>query len=79
MKTNSDTTTKLYIGLDVHKEQTVIAILEGERNAEPRQYGSVATALHALERAVRRRAANSSTSTISMWPPKWATWLVVSV
>jgi len=56
MQTNSDTTKALYIGLDVHKEQTVIAILEGERDAEPRLYGSVATAQHALERAIRRIA-----------------------
>lgn len=56
MKTNSDTPQKLYIGLDVHKEQTVIAILESDRDAEPRQYGSIATAQHALERAMRRIA-----------------------
>ena len=56
MKTNSDTTRTLYIGLDVHKEQTVIAILESGRDAEPRQYGSVNTAQHALERAIRRIA-----------------------
>ncbi|MBB5353248.1 hypothetical protein HNR46_003503 [Haloferula luteola] len=36
MKTNSDTNRALYLGLDVHKEQTVIAILEGSRDAEPR-------------------------------------------
>lgn len=56
MKTNSDTTRKLYIGLDVHKEQTVVAILEDARDAEPRQYGSINTAQHALERAMRRIA-----------------------
>lgn len=56
MKTNADTTRTLYLGLDVHKEQTVIAILEAGREAEPRQYGSVATTQHALERAVRRIA-----------------------
>ena len=54
MKTNSDTPQKLYLGLDVHKEQTVIAILESNRDAEPRQYGSIATTQHALERAMRR-------------------------
>ena len=46
----------MYIGLDVHKEQTVIAIVESNRDAEPRQYGSIATAQHALERAMRRIA-----------------------
>jgi transposase len=56
MKTNSDTTRTLYIGLDVHKEQTVIAILESGRDSEPRHYGSIATAQHALERAMRRIA-----------------------
>jgi len=56
MKTNSDTTRALYLGLDVHKEQTVIAILESGRDAEPRQYGSVNTSQHALERAIRRIA-----------------------
>ena len=56
MKTNSDTTRTLYIGLDVHKEQTVIAILENGRDAEPRPYGSIATAQHAMERAMRRIA-----------------------
>jgi hypothetical protein len=28
MKTNSDTTAKLYIGFDVHKEKTAIALAE---------------------------------------------------
>jgi transposase len=55
-QTNSDTTGALYIGLDVHKEQTVIAILDDQRDAEPRHYGSIATAQHALERAMRRIA-----------------------
>jgi hypothetical protein len=31
MKTNSDTTCALYRGLDVHKEQTVIAIQGNDR------------------------------------------------
>jgi hypothetical protein len=56
MKTNSDTTRTLYLGLDVHKEKTVIAILEADRDAEPRDYGSVATSQHALERVIRRIA-----------------------
>ncbi|GAA5483471.1 IS110 family transposase [Haloferula sargassicola] len=56
MKTNSDTTRTLYLGLDVHKEQTIIAILEASRDAEPRLYGSVTTSRHALERALRRIA-----------------------
>ncbi|WP_353565272.1 hypothetical protein [Haloferula sargassicola] len=56
MKTNSDTTRTLYLGRDVHKEQTVIAILEASREAGPRLYGSVTTSPHALERALRRIA-----------------------
>jgi transposase len=56
MKTNSDAPRKLYLGLDVHKEQTVIAILESDREAEPRHYGSISTSQHALERAMRRIA-----------------------
>jgi hypothetical protein len=62
MKTNSDTTRTLYLGLDVHKEQTVIAILEGDRDAEPRHYGSIATTQHALERAIRRIAKQQNRS-----------------
>jgi transposase len=54
MKTNSDTTPKLYIGLDVHKAETVIALLESARDAEPRHYGRINTSQHALERVIRR-------------------------
>ena len=56
MNTNASAPTKLYIGLDVHKAETVIAILERDREAEPRHYGAVATSQHALERAIRRIA-----------------------
>ena len=42
MKTNSGAPGKLYIGLDVHQAETVIAIVESDRDAEPRHYGSVA-------------------------------------
>ena len=54
MKTNSSAPRTLYLGLDVHKAETVIAILESDREAEPRHYGSVATTQHALERTMRR-------------------------
>ena len=43
MKTNSSAPKTLYLGLDVHKAETVIAILESERDAEPRHYGAVTT------------------------------------
>jgi hypothetical protein len=56
MKTNSETPRALYLGLDVHKEKTSIAILEAERDAEPRLYGEIGTTQHALERAIRRIA-----------------------
>jgi transposase len=56
MKPNSDTTTKLYIGLDVHKEQTSVALAEPGAKGEIRSYGSVATTQIALERMVRRIA-----------------------
>jgi transposase len=56
MKTNSDTTAKLYIGLDVHKEQTSIALADPGSKGELRSYGSVATSQIMLERVVRRIA-----------------------
>lgn len=56
MKTNSDAPQALYLGLDTHKEQTVIATLESDRQAEPTHHGSVATSQHALERSIRRIA-----------------------
>ncbi|MFK7851751.1 MAG: transposase [Akkermansiaceae bacterium] len=59
MKTNSNTPRTLYLGLDVHKEKTSIAILEPERDAQPRHYGDINTSQHALERAIRRIAKNN--------------------
>jgi len=56
MKTNSDTTVKLYIGLDVHKEQTSIALAEPGSMGEIRSHGNVATSQIMLERVVRRIA-----------------------
>ena len=56
MKTNSDTTTKFYIGLDVHKEQTAVAIAEPDITSEIRSYGNCATSQIALERLIRRIA-----------------------
>jgi len=30
-----------FVGLDVHKRQTVVAIADGGRNGEVRQYGAI--------------------------------------
>jgi hypothetical protein len=43
MKTNSDTTPKLYIGLDVPKEKTSVAIADPGAKGEIRSHGEVAT------------------------------------
>lgn len=56
MKTNSDTTPKFYIGLDVHKEKTSVAIAEAGANGEVRHHGECATTRVALERLVKRIA-----------------------
>lgn len=56
MKTNADTAAALYIGLDVHKEQTIVAIADPGSDGEVRHHGSVATTRTALERVVRRIA-----------------------
>ncbi len=56
MKTNSDTTAKLYIGFDVHKEKTAIALAEPGPDGEIRSYGEVATIQIVLERTIRKLA-----------------------
>lgn len=44
----------IYIGMDVHKEKNVIAIAEGGRNGEIREYGSITNDLRSLERLIKR-------------------------
>jgi transposase len=56
MKTNSDTTPKLYVGLDVHKEQTSVAIADPDPKGECRSYGNIATSIPAIEKLLRRLA-----------------------
>jgi hypothetical protein len=41
MKTNSDTTTAIYIGLDVHKEKTSVAIADPGSKGEVRLHSEV--------------------------------------
>jgi len=43
-----------YVGLDVHKDTTVMAVAEGQRDGEVRLYGTISSDLHALEKALRR-------------------------
>lgn len=54
MKTNSDTTPKLYVGLDVHKEQTSVAIADPGPHGEIRSHGNIVTSMPAIERFLRR-------------------------
>ena len=43
-----------YVGLDVHKDTTVIAVAEDGRAGEQRVYGTISSDLHALEKALRK-------------------------
>lgn len=43
-----------YVGLDVHKDTTVIAVAEDGRTGEQRLYGTISSDLHALEKALRK-------------------------
>ena len=47
------TTTK-YVGLDVHKDTTVIAVADGGRDGEVRLDGEVSSDLGALEKVLRK-------------------------
>lgn len=46
--------TDKYVGLDVHKDTTVVAIAEGGREGECRIYGTISSDLHALERLLAK-------------------------
>ncbi|MEO5958437.1 MAG: IS110 family transposase [Opitutaceae bacterium] len=43
-----------YVGLDVHKDTTVIAVADGGREGEVRLYGTISSDLHALEKVLRQ-------------------------
>ena len=43
-----------YVGLDVHKDTTMIAVAEGDRSGEVRLYGSISSDLGALEKVLRK-------------------------
>lgn len=55
-KTNSDTTPKLYVGLDVHKQQTSVAVADPGAQGEIRSRGSILTCLPSIEKLLRRLA-----------------------
>ena len=46
--------THKYVGLDVHKDTTVVAIAEGGRDGDVRLYGTISSDLHALEKLMRK-------------------------
>ena len=46
--------TELYLGLDVHKDSIAVAIAEGGRKGEIRDYGAISNDLHALEKLLAR-------------------------
>jgi transposase len=46
--------TDKYVGLDVHKDTTVVAVAEGGREGECRVYGTISSDLHALEKLLRK-------------------------
>lgn len=43
-----------YVGLDVHKDTTTIAVADGGREGEVRLYGQISSDLHAVEKALRK-------------------------
>jgi transposase len=47
-------TSKLYLGLDVHKDSITIAIAPDDRQGEIRPFGTISNDLHAVEKALTR-------------------------
>jgi transposase len=50
-----------YVGLDVHKDTTVVAVAEGDRQGEVRLYGTISSDLHALEKVLRKLGGEDAT------------------
>ena len=67
MKTNSDTTPKLYVGLDVHKEQTAVAIADPGAKGEIRSHGNVAASIPAIEKLLRRLRSGNAVAATGKW------------
>jgi transposase len=43
-----------YVGLDVHKDRTTVAIAEGDRHGEVRHYGDISSDLVTTEKTLRK-------------------------
>src|ERR1039457_2652987 len=46
--------TEKYVGLDVHKDTTVVAVADGGRQGEVRLHGTISSDLRALEKTLKK-------------------------